>query len=108
MICQDHHPWSLVAGSVCHAACGAAGAAAGVWEACGQDEGLLALLFPNLAGFTRVLVEDTADTVLVSASRRAASTCFTAQLGGSAHRRESTAACTSDRGDRPDWPLAVT
>jgi transposase len=53
----------------------AATAAAGVWEACGQGEDLLAMLFPHLAGRRVDRAEDTGDAGVIWASCRAASAC---------------------------------
>jgi transposase len=45
------------------------------WEVSGQGEGLLALLFPHLAGLHVDRVEDTGDAAVIFASRQAASAC---------------------------------
>jgi transposase len=52
-----------------------ASAAVCAWEASGQGEGLLALLFPHLAGLRVDRVEDTGDAVVICASCQAASAC---------------------------------
>jgi Transposase/zinc-finger of transposase IS204/IS1001/IS1096/IS1165 len=54
---------------------GSASTACRVWEVSGQGEGLLALLFPHLAGLRVDRVEDTGDAVVISALCRAASAC---------------------------------
>jgi transposase len=45
------------------------------WEASGQGEGLLALLFPHLAGLRVDRVEDKGEAVVICASCQAASAC---------------------------------
>jgi transposase len=52
-----------------------ASAAVGAREVSGQSEGLLALLFPHLAGLRVDRVEDTGTAVVIFASCRAASAC---------------------------------
>ena len=52
-----------------------ASAAVRAWEVSGQGEGLLALLFPHLAGLRVDRVEDTGDAVVIFASCRAVSAC---------------------------------
>ncbi len=54
---------------------GAATAAVRAWEVPDQGEGLLAMLFPHLAGLRVHRVEDTGDAVVISASRRVRPAC---------------------------------
>jgi zinc-finger of transposase IS204/IS1001/IS1096/IS1165 len=66
-------PGSLVAGTVCHAACRAATAAAVAGKACGLGQDLLDLVFPHPAGLRVHRVEDIGAAVMIWASCRAAS-----------------------------------
>ena len=49
--------------------------AAGAWEVPGQDEALVAMLFPHLAGLRVHRVADAGEAVVISASCRAESAC---------------------------------